>query len=120
MKLYGYTVISSPAMIERIFTKKQTRKFKNNRWCKKYQKKYSCFLPRKTLLVDSMNKMIWCHPETYRLLKEEKENWEAPQFTHAWVDEYMDMEERKAELLTSGFDKDLFRSLYMNTPLKEL
>ena len=87
--LFGFTVIQNPFMAERIYTKKQTRKFKNNRWCKKYLKKYSKEIPRKDALVNEINKTIVCHPITYQAIQSYVQTQKSkPRPTIEWVDKY--------------------------------
>jgi len=47
---------------KRIFTKKQTRKFKNTRWVKKYKKmhSYTEFIPG--AIFDKINQCFYMHP----------------------------------------------------------
>ena len=69
MDISNYQLIESMLMTETKFTRKQTRKFKNNRWCKKYEKKYSYSTPRKDFLADHINKVLYVHPIIYNLVK---------------------------------------------------
>lgn len=55
---------------ERVFTRKQTRKFKNKRWCKKYIKKYSyeTFTPGAFMIQN--NQALLMHPDVYKKVKD--------------------------------------------------
>lgn len=64
MKIHGYEVITNPSLLDRIYYKKQTRKFKNKRWNKKYLKKYSSLVPSKKFYVITESKTIIGHPAT--------------------------------------------------------
>jgi len=54
---------------KRIFTKKQTRKFKNTRWVKKYKKKYSYVKLIPQIILDSSNQCYYAHPAIINHLK---------------------------------------------------
>ena len=67
--LYGSEVHTSEhcVTISIAFTRKQTRKFKNHRWVKKYLKKYSCEVLTPSM-VQYHDKMIF-HPRVWDKLK---------------------------------------------------
>lgn len=67
--LYGMGVHTSEHCMSRStgFTRKQTRKFKNHRWVKKYLKKYSYEIQTPTM-VQYHDKMIM-HPKVWEQLK---------------------------------------------------
>ncbi len=69
--LYGLKAYTSEYCVERstAFTRKQTRKFKNHRWVKKYLKKYS-YEVQTPSMVKYHDKIIM-HPEIYIKLKKE-------------------------------------------------
>lgn len=81
MKTGAYTVIQNPHMLDRVFTKKQTRKFKNRRWVKKYEKKYSYMTPSKNVMISEINKVIFAHPATCQALEVEMGKKEIPKAT---------------------------------------
>lgn len=68
-KIYGYQLYESSDMVDKIIIRKQTRKFTNTRWVKKYLKKYTSFVPSKDVILDSEGKRIIGHPEAIRTLK---------------------------------------------------
>ena len=72
--LYGMEVyINEYCVIKSIeFTRKQTRKFKNHRWVKKYMKKYSyeIFTPTMVQIHDK----ITMHPTIWEQIKKELED----------------------------------------------
>jgi hypothetical protein len=71
----GYNIISDPVnMVDRIYTKIQTRKFKNRRWVKKYIRKYSYTTPSKDILVMETNKTMVCHPIVYEQIRQANES----------------------------------------------
>ena len=69
MKIAGYDVILNPNMVERIFTRKQTRKFTNTRWTKKYKNKYSKIVPSSQVSMDIEQGVVICHPETAKFIQ---------------------------------------------------
>ena len=62
MEISGYKLITNTNLLDRVFYRKQTRKFKNKRWNKKYLKKHSGLIPSKKFYVDIESKMIIGHP----------------------------------------------------------
>lgn len=69
MKYGDYFLIESALMVETKFTRKQTRKFKNRRWCKKYKKKYSYTSPRTDIMLIESLKHAVCHPSVAHRIK---------------------------------------------------
>lgn len=73
-QLYGCVVHINPhcLAISIAFSRKQTRKFKNNRWVKKYMKKYSykVYVPTMYQIHDK----FVIHPEIWKNLKEQVQN----------------------------------------------
>lgn len=72
--LYGFQVYENSNMLvfEEVWTRKQTRKFKNRRWNKKYRKKYCQRIsyPDTNVIIDQVNNRIYGHPATLQELKE--------------------------------------------------
>jgi hypothetical protein len=66
--LSGFPIFESIYAINQVrkFTKKQTRKFKNHRWVKKYIKKYSYFESKPGAFFDSINQRYYIHPEVLK------------------------------------------------------
>jgi hypothetical protein len=64
MKYLGYDIIIDPNLVTTIVLRKQTRKFKNTRWVKKYTKR----TPNPTVYIANNNKMIM-HPTIFEILK---------------------------------------------------
>ena len=62
-------ILATGHMTERVLTKKP-RKKKNRRWDKKYWKKYSKVQPRKDVIYDKINNVIYCHPMLIAEVKE--------------------------------------------------
>ena len=61
-------VFTDDKLTKNILTRKQTRKFKNKRWVKKYRKKYSKIVPDSNAYVFG-GKLV-CHPEVLERLKQ--------------------------------------------------
>lgn len=55
---------------ERVFTRKQTRKFKNKRWCKKYIKKHSYEILIPGIFMIRGNTAAMMHPDIYIKLRD--------------------------------------------------
>lgn len=71
-KLYGMEVYLSDNVVETCikFTRKQTRKFKNTRWVKKYLKKYSYEATKPSMnVIENYGKMIM-HPLAWDFIRE--------------------------------------------------
>jgi len=83
--IYGYTIIEDAGLVERTVTKKQTRKFKNTRWVKKYRKKYSKVSPSEHLMFNPDRKTIIGHPMAIKnlMLMVEQKKRESP-FANQW------------------------------------
>ena len=62
MEIGGYKIITNSNLLDRVFYRKQTRKFKNKRWNKKYLKKHSGLVPSKKFYVTEESKIIIGHP----------------------------------------------------------
>lgn len=56
------------------FTKKQTRKFTNTRWTKKYLKKYSHKVLVPQAIFDNVNKCYFIHPIILKQIEQGKQN----------------------------------------------
>jgi len=69
MRLGHYRVILDTDLKDRIFTRRQTRKLKNRRWVKKYQKKHSKLVPSTGAIINNLNHTIICHPALYHKIK---------------------------------------------------
>lgn len=70
----GYTIYKSAVLTEEIMLKKQTMKFKNRRWVKKYRKKYLRTVPSRKITVNNLTKEIYGHPIVIDTLVREIEN----------------------------------------------
>ena len=72
-QLYGTPVFVSPHALETKikFTRKQTRKFTNTRWVKKYKKKYSYEKLIPAMFKDMIHGRIYIHPEIFEKLKQQ-------------------------------------------------
>lgn len=99
--LYGMNIhISEHCGIKkRIFTRKQTRKFKNRRWVKKYEKKYSYvkMIPQ----IVSLHDKIIMHPEAWEKIKTEKERLD--EGTNIGNDTHSSF--RQSESIIQGYDR---------------
>lgn len=69
--LYGMKVFLDDNIMETCtkFTKKQTRKFKNTRWVKKYIKKYSYLSTKPSMNIVKNYEMMIMHPLTWDSIK---------------------------------------------------
>jgi hypothetical protein len=71
-RLYGMELFVDENIVKKstAFTRKQTRKFKNNRWVKKYMKKYSYEVITPSMSIININNKLVMHPEAWILLQE--------------------------------------------------
>lgn len=67
--LYGMEVHTDENVVERklAFKRKQTRKFKNHRWVKKYRKKYSYAITRPSMI--QIHEKLLIHPKAWEFLQ---------------------------------------------------
>ena len=70
--LFGMKVVESAYAVtqNRKFTRKQTRKFTNTRWVKKYKKKYSYIEFEPGAFYSEIHKTLFIHPRALKALQE--------------------------------------------------